>query len=370
MFYIIDKDTRNLKAIEPSTFQELKIWERKDIEKWIENYPTILGEELLVITTEYDQFDKTSDRLDILAIDRKGKLVIIELKRDMAPSSVELQAIKYAAFCSNLTLKDITEIYSDFESLKGKKMDRDQAESQIKEFIQNDEFKDFDDQPRIILVAQEFKADTTSSILWLRSFSVDIECVKLEAYSIEDSSGRKSIGIKPAIIIPLPDAKDYIVDRERKETTGAERTRSQEFRWSLFERLITRFKKECPGVTERGSTRDSWLGLPIGYSALHFEWTIRKRPNPRFIVSFDLEKPNYEDNKAMLNALEKYKNEFQKILNDAVIYDYHWGQNWCRLYVMRDLEEDGRNLDDWVIETTMKFYQFLKPKIDNVITNA
>jgi len=370
MFYIIDKDTRNLKAIEPSTFQELKIWERKDIEKWIENYPAILGEELLVVTTEYDQFDKTNDRLDILAVDKKGKLVIIELKRDMAPSSVELQAIKYAAFCSNLALEDVVEIYSDFESSKGKKIDHEQAEKQIREFIENDEFKDFDDQPRIILVAQEFRPDTTSSILWLRSFSVDIECVKLEAYSIKDSAGKESIGIKPAIIIPLPDAKDYIVDRERKETTGAERTRSQEYRWSLFERLITRFKKEYPGITERGSTRDSYLGLPIGYNRLHFEWTIKKRPSPHFIVSFDMENPNYEDNKAILTALEKYKNEIQKEFNDKVVYEYRWGQNWCRLYVARDLEEDGKNLDDWVIEVTKKFYQHLKPKIDHVMGNS
>lgn len=367
MFYLIDQNSKKLKAIEPSTFKELKIWERKDIEKWIENYPAILGEELLVITTEYAEFDKSNDRLDILAVDKNGKLVIIELKRDMAPSAVELQAIKYAAFCSNLNLKDVVEILADFEKSKGKRVSVDQAETKLKDFIENGEFNDFDDQPRIILVAQTFRQDTTSSVLWLRSFGVDIECVKLEAYAIEDSVGKKSIGIKPSIIIPLPDAKDFIVSRERKETESNKMTRSEEMRWLMFERLITRFKKECPGITERGSTRDSWLGLPIGSADMHFEWSIRKRPHPHFIVSFDLEKPSHDNNKAILKELEKHKEEFQKLFNDKIIYDYNWGSRWCRLSVARDIGEDNKMLDDWIIETTKKFYEYLKPKIDEIV---
>jgi len=164
----------------------------------------------------------------------------------------------------------------------------------------------------------------------------------------------------------LPDAKDFIVSRERKETESNKMTRSEEMRWTMFERLITRFKKEYPGVTERGSTRDSWLGLPIGFTDMHFEWSIRKRPHPHFIVSFDLEKPNLEENKAILKELEKYKEEFQKLINDKITYDYNWGTRWCRLSVVRDIGEDDHLLDDWIIETTKKFYEYLKPKIDKV----
>ena len=42
----------------------------------------ILGDDLLIIAKEFSDFDRTSERLDLLAIDRDGKLVIIELKRD------------------------------------------------------------------------------------------------------------------------------------------------------------------------------------------------------------------------------------------------------------------------------------------------
>jgi RecB family endonuclease NucS len=41
--------------------------------------PQILEEDLLIVTNEYNKFDKTRERLDLLALNRDGKLVIIEL---------------------------------------------------------------------------------------------------------------------------------------------------------------------------------------------------------------------------------------------------------------------------------------------------
>ena len=44
--------------------------------------PRHLGEDLLIIGKEFSGFDRTNERLDLLAVDEDGKLVIIELKRD------------------------------------------------------------------------------------------------------------------------------------------------------------------------------------------------------------------------------------------------------------------------------------------------
>jgi len=367
MLFVIDKQSKTLREIQPTTFKLLDVWERKDLERWIQDYPQILAEELLVITTEYDQFDKSSDRLDLLAIDKNGKVVIIELKRDMAPSATELQAIKYAAFCSNLTMEDIVQIYVQRLSRTKKSVSDEEAERQIRDFIQNDSFEDFDKQPRIILVAREFRPDTTSSVLWLRSFGVDITCVKLELYSLKGETGKDTIAINPSVIIPLPDAKDFLVDRERKDIELAEMTHSQKFHRQLYDRLIERFKKECPNITERGGTKDSWLGLPIGYSCIHFEWTYRKKPKRFFQVSLDLEKPDHNENKKVLSQLEKDKAAIEKEIEQPVMFDYHWGSNWCRMVVVNEEVDDTAKLDDWVIETTKNFYQFVKPRLDNIL---
>jgi hypothetical protein len=86
--------------------------ERRDLQEWIEEHPELLGEELLVVTEEYDRWttaagDRTADRLDILALDRTGRLVVAELKRHRAPNSVLVQALNYAAMASRFTVDDL-----------------------------------------------------------------------------------------------------------------------------------------------------------------------------------------------------------------------------------------------------------------------
>ena len=57
-------------------------------------------------------------RLDLLAIDENGNLVIIELKRDNSGNHVEWQAIKYASYCSAFTDEEIFKTYQDYLNKK------------------------------------------------------------------------------------------------------------------------------------------------------------------------------------------------------------------------------------------------------------
>ena len=54
----------------------------KDVEDWVERRPEILGEELLVIGRQVS-LDEGRDIIDLLAIDKPGNLVVVELKRDL-----------------------------------------------------------------------------------------------------------------------------------------------------------------------------------------------------------------------------------------------------------------------------------------------
>ncbi|WP_197050601.1 endonuclease NucS domain-containing protein [Methanobacterium sp. SMA-27] len=203
---MINKDLEVEEIIDESEFSKFGIEERKHMEEWITKYPQILGEELLTITTEYDKFDKTSNRLDILAVDKKGKIVVIELKRDVADRFVDLQAIHYASYCSNLNLEQVVDMMAEY-----KDESKEDMESELKEFISNEDFEDFDNQPRIMLVANDFREETLAAVLWLRGNDIDLTCIKLEPYKIENK-----IAIKPEIIMPLPEAKDFIIQVEQK----------------------------------------------------------------------------------------------------------------------------------------------------------
>jgi hypothetical protein len=53
----------------------------------------------------------TWERLDVLALDRTGRLIVAELKRDVAPDTVVVQALNYAAMVSRFNLDLLIEAY-------------------------------------------------------------------------------------------------------------------------------------------------------------------------------------------------------------------------------------------------------------------
>ncbi len=364
LFLVKGKDIEGI--VTESKLSELNIWERKHLEKWIEKYPQMLGEELLIVTTEYDKFDKISDRLDLLAVDCKGKLVIIELKRDKAEKYADLQAIHYAAYCSTLTLKDVVEIMTEYKRKLGVKASEEEVENEIREFITEDDFEDFDDNPRIILVANDFSEKTLSAVWWLRNNGIDISCIKLSTYKLGDN-----IVIKPEIIIPLPEAKDFLVRVEKKKRTTAEMTEKQKQYVQFWTKMLEEFKKRMPGVTDRGPARDSWLTLPAGYTYVHFEWFFRKRPPSGFFVALHFEHPQREENEKLIEFFEKRKDELQKKFSgDELIFEKNWGTKWAQIYLVKeDGSMNNKETISWGVEKMIKFYEIFKPLIDEYFRN-
>jgi len=203
--YKVDLQNKKLIEIPITAFSTLNLKERFDIQEWISGTPKILGEELLIIAKELILL--SGKRLDLLAIDKQGALVVIELKRDDSGSDVEWQAIKYASYCSSFTQGDLFKTYAEYLSSND-----DDAQVKIEEFIDT-ELEELNQKQRIILVSKEFNSEVISAVLWLRDFEVDITCVRLTPHL--DDNG--NLFINSDIIIPLPEAKDYIQKKESKQ---------------------------------------------------------------------------------------------------------------------------------------------------------
>ena len=92
---------------QPISLAEAGLRERADLQEWIRENPEILGEGARIVTFEFGAWrardGNATDRLDLLGLDDEGRLVVAELKRGPAPDTVEMQAIKYAAFASRFT---------------------------------------------------------------------------------------------------------------------------------------------------------------------------------------------------------------------------------------------------------------------------
>ena len=113
VFQVIRSKNR-LVRLEERRFSDLKLREREHLQEWLAHTPEALGEELLIIQKEFDGFADTRERLDLLALDKEGRLVVIENKLDDSGRDVVWQALKYAAYCSNLKQKDIVAIYQKY----------------------------------------------------------------------------------------------------------------------------------------------------------------------------------------------------------------------------------------------------------------
>ena len=71
----VNADDKTSVAVREVDFSELGLRERDDIQKWVAANPRMLAQDLLVITEEFSEFDKTDERLDLLAVDSAGNLV-------------------------------------------------------------------------------------------------------------------------------------------------------------------------------------------------------------------------------------------------------------------------------------------------------
>ena len=114
----IDLAQNRLTPIQARRFGELGFSERKPLQEWLEHCPQALaqgeGEELLIIQKEFDGFDDTRERLDLLALDKEGNLVIIENKLDDTGRDVVWQALKYTSYCASLSKPQVVDIYQRY----------------------------------------------------------------------------------------------------------------------------------------------------------------------------------------------------------------------------------------------------------------
>lgn len=202
--YKVNLNDKTLTKLSPTNFASQNLLERYDIQEWITNNPEILGEDFLIISKEL--LLPSGIRLDLLAIDKNARLVIIELKRDDSGKEADWQAIKYTSYCSSFLVDEIIDHYAAYL-----KTDQEEARDRIDEFIDED-LDILNHSQRIILVSKEYHSDVISAVLWLRDYGVDIECLRLKPFV----DGNGDLFIQPDKIIPLPEAKDYIIKKERK----------------------------------------------------------------------------------------------------------------------------------------------------------
>jgi hypothetical protein len=201
-----------IKPLEGASFQSLKLMERSDLQRLLRERLEVIAPDCMVLGEEFCSWDDARRRIDLLALDREAKLVVIELKRTEDAGHVELQALRYAAMVSTMTFEQAVEAHDAYLRKLGRDTD---ARLAILEFLGWDESLEgeFAHDVRIVLVAADFQKEVTTAVLWLNERELDIRCVRMQPYIF---NGEVLVDVQQ--VIPLPEAEEYQVRvRERNE---------------------------------------------------------------------------------------------------------------------------------------------------------
>ncbi|WP_078085334.1 DUF4268 domain-containing protein [Microbulbifer mangrovi] len=341
--YQIDKDANRISPLQEKRFSELGFREREHLQEWLAANPEVLGEELLIIQKEFDGFDETRERLDLLALDKQGHLVVIENKLDDSGRDVVWQALKYASYCAGLTKSQIVAIYQQYLD---KYEPGHTAQQRLSEFFDDAEFDELTLNPgsdqRILFVAANFRREVTSTALWLMEHRIRIQCIKAVPYALGDQ-----LLLKLDQIIPVKEVEEYMVgisDKKQEEQSSERAVRNshqirQKF-WKVF--LETIRASDCRLYDNVNPGKENFSNAGSGLSGVSY-YVSFGRTFVRVELFFGRDNP--EENTAMWTAMHDRRDELEARFGDALEWNPLEGKKGCRIYFQQPA--DGFNPDDW-----------------------
>jgi hypothetical protein len=189
----IKRDKKAFVTLAVMPLADAEIRERYDLQEYICNSPDAffaeIGQKLFLIAKEVTPSDTVRDRIDLLALDKEGRAVIIELKRGSDKLHL-LQAISYAGMVAHWESEDFLRL-----------LDENKREA-LEEFLEVG-LDDINLEQRIILIAEEYDYSVLVAAEWLsEKFGAAIMCCRV---ALAEDTPTKSEYLVCNIVFPAPE---------------------------------------------------------------------------------------------------------------------------------------------------------------------
>jgi hypothetical protein len=193
------KDYKKLETLERISFDESKV-EEFLIATQLE---PLLGQKALIIGNQI--VTSTGKKLDILALDQDGNLILVELKKGIAPREVIAQIIDYASWLDSLPEKNLEQM--------AKERIGKSVYTAFKEFANKE--LELSDEPILYIVASDFPEEVLNASTYLSNKDVPVICIKYEIFELNNDLYFNTIvkagsqeremppGVKPVNVNPL-----------------------------------------------------------------------------------------------------------------------------------------------------------------------
>ncbi|MGR3761087.1 DUF4268 domain-containing protein [Roseobacteraceae bacterium NS-SX3] len=362
----IDRSANRLRKLERTSFSEVGFREREHLQEWLASMPEALGEtlgdDLLIIQKEFDGFDGTRERLDLLALDRNGQLVVIENKLDDSGRDVVWQALKYAAYCSSLKKAEIVDIFQRYLGASG------DAVTTICEFLEEDSFEEIvlnegNDQ-RVVFIAANFRREVTATVLWLREHQIDARCIKAIPYRFGEE-----LFLDLQQVIPTPEAADYMIRMAQKETEeksaiGVQR-RSHQLRLAFWERTLEAMRERGLSLFANISpSKDHWLSAGTGISGCVYNLIFSK---DEARVEISLQRASKAENKWLFDKLISERDDLERSFGDCLDWKRMEDRKSSRIQFSQAFdgfsEEVWPEMIDWLGDHMQRLEKTFHPRL-------
>lgn len=364
----MNKSKNEAISLERKSFQELGFKERKHLQEWICKNTDMLGERLLIIQKEFSGFDDTNERLDLLAIDEDGDIVIIENKLDDTGRDVTWQALKYVSYCSGLSKADIRDIfqkYLDSQNIK------EIAEQLITDFLGIEDFGEIElnkgDQ-RIILIAASFRKEVTSTVMWLLDHNIKIKCIKVTPFILNEN-----ILIDTEQIIPVKDAEDYLIklaNKKQEELITKEKNQNRHtVRLKFWSKLLQGMNEKTELFRNISPSKDNWISCGCGHSGLCYSCVI----TGNFArIELWINKGGQEENKQIFDKIFSYKDQIESSFGHKLDWErLDKGKGSRIAYYLKDVsvfnEDDWDKMVEFLTNNMIVFEKALKNVLHEVM---
>jgi hypothetical protein len=183
----VDKEN-NLMQFKEQDFKQENLEEK--LESWLENNPHCILENEKILIIGRQVVTNLNSIMDLLAIDKSGDLIVIELKRDRTPRETIAQILEYASFVEDLSYQQLEEIFIEYTGEENVNL-ADYHRNYYQ--LQEDEAVAFNKNQKLLIVAQIITKEIKQTATYLRRKGLDFYCLEFKYFI--DQKGSKIISV-------------------------------------------------------------------------------------------------------------------------------------------------------------------------------